>query len=55
MLSLHAAIVLLMAAAVGALTGVLTLYSTDEPATALLAGLASFGACVPALHKLIGR
>ncbi|MFF3456987.1 hypothetical protein ACFYXH_22160 [Streptomyces sp. NPDC002730] len=49
------AIVLLMAAFVGAIAGVLTYFSTGNTAGAALAGLAGFGGSVPVLNSLIGN
>ncbi|GGT55191.1 hypothetical protein GCM10010271_68770 [Streptomyces kurssanovii] len=54
LLTAHAAIVLLMAALVGAIAGVLTGFSTDNVPGAMLAGLGAAGLSVPVLHNLIG-
>lgn len=54
LLSAHAAIVLLMAAVVGAIAGVLTGYSTGNIPGAMLAGLGAAGLSIPVLHNLIG-
>ena len=55
LLTMHATVVLLTAAFIGMIVGVLSMYSTDNIAAALLAGLTSVGTSIPVLHKLIGR
>lgn len=55
LLTAHAAIVLLMAAFMGTIDGVLTAFSTKEASTALLAGLGAAGLSVPVLHRLNGE
>lgn len=55
LLTAHATLVLIAAAFVGAVTGVLTYYSTGNTAGAVLAGLTGFGVSAPVLHKHIGR
>ncbi|MFC8006777.1 hypothetical protein ACFUC0_24345 [Bacillus subtilis] len=54
LLTVHAAIVLLMAVLVGTVAGVLTGHSTGNTAGAILAGLGAAGLSVPVLHNLIG-
>lgn len=54
LLSVHAALVLLTAACVGAVIGVLAAHSTGDTAGSLLAGLSGFGISAQALHKLVG-
>lgn len=53
-LSVRTVIVLLTAAFIGAIAGVLTYFSTGNTAGAVLAGLIGVGASVPALNSLIG-
>ncbi|MGW6790758.1 hypothetical protein [Streptomyces chartreusis] len=55
LLSQRAALVLLMAAFIGTVVGVLTFFSASNAAGALLAGVTAFGASTLGLHKLIGR
>ncbi|REK89623.1 hypothetical protein DY245_14915 [Streptomyces inhibens] len=52
-LTLHTAIVLLAAGFIGLIVGSLTFLNGGALAGAALAGLTAFGACVPALNKLI--
>lgn len=54
LLSQRAVVVLLAAAFIGALVGVLTFFSAGHVAAALLAGLTGFGTSTLGLHKLIG-
>ncbi|MEV8319868.1 hypothetical protein AB0Q95_37490 [Streptomyces sp. NPDC059900] len=54
LLSQRAALVLLTAAFIGTLVGVLTWFSAGNAAGALLAGVTGFGAGTVGLHKLIG-
>ncbi|MEU6071826.1 MULTISPECIES: hypothetical protein [Streptomyces] len=55
LLSQRAALVLLMAAFIGTVVGVLAFFSTGNAASALLAGVTAFGTSTLGLHKLIGR
>ncbi|WP_326667562.1 hypothetical protein [Streptomyces canus] len=52
-LSLHTAVVLLIAFVVGAVLGVLTLFTGAPAAAAVAAGITSAGASISALHRLI--
>ncbi|MDQ0935061.1 shikimate kinase [Streptomyces turgidiscabies] len=54
LLSQRAVVVLLTAAFIGAVFGVLTFFSTGNAAGALLAGLTGTGASTLGLHKIIG-
>lgn len=54
LLSQHAAVVLLTAAFLGTVVGVLAFLSTGNTAGALLAAVAAAGASVLGLHRLIG-
>ncbi|GHH57480.1 hypothetical protein [Streptomyces candidus] len=53
-LSIHTALVLLMAAFIGVVVGVLTFYARQSIPEALLAGLASTGLCIASLRNMIG-
>ncbi|GHJ97729.1 hypothetical protein SNE510_72480 [Streptomyces sp. NE5-10] len=53
LLTVHATLVLLAAAFIGAVAGVLTSFSTGNTAAALLAGLTACGVSIPVLHRLI--
>ncbi|MFD9807609.1 hypothetical protein ACFWZZ_10875 [[Kitasatospora] papulosa] len=55
LLTIHAAVVLVMAAIVGATMGVLTFFSAGNAAAALLAGFTGFGASALGLDKVVGR
>lgn len=52
-MSVRTALILLTSVVIGAIVGGLTLTCGTHPAGAVLAGLASAGASVPALHALI--
>ncbi|MGW3820151.1 hypothetical protein [Streptomyces sp. NPDC005046] len=52
-LSLHTAVVLLIAFVIGAIMGVLTLFTGAPGAAAVAAGLTSAGMSIPALHTHI--
>ncbi|KRD23370.1 MULTISPECIES: hypothetical protein [unclassified Streptomyces] len=52
-LSLHSAVVLLIAFIIGIVLGVLTLLTGVPAAAAVAAGITSAGGSIPALHKLI--
>lgn len=54
LLTAHAMLVLVAAAFIGAIVGVLAFLSTGNLAGSLLAGIGGFGASAPVLHKLIG-
>ncbi|MFI1928684.1 hypothetical protein [Streptomyces sp. NPDC020377] len=54
LLSQRTALVLLMAAFIGTVVGVLALFSAGNVAGALLAGVTGFGTSTLGLHKLIG-
>ncbi|MGI5485071.1 hypothetical protein [Streptomyces lavendofoliae] len=54
LLTAHAAIVLLIAAALGTIAGALTALRTGDTAAPLLAGMGVAGLSVPVLHRLIG-
>ncbi|MFE9813349.1 hypothetical protein [Streptomyces sp. NPDC005548] len=52
-LSLHTAVVLLIACLLGALIGVLTFFTGVPVAAAVIAGITSAGACISPLRNLI--
>ncbi|MEV0981852.1 hypothetical protein [Streptomyces sp. NPDC049915] len=52
-LTLHTAVVLLTAAAIGGCIGVLTLFTHVPLAAAVIAGLTATGASIPVLRSLI--
>lgn len=54
LLTLRAAVVLLIAIIIGAAVGALTYLATKSVASAVLAGASSCGTAVLGLHKLIG-
>ncbi|MGJ5831959.1 hypothetical protein [Streptomyces ossamyceticus] len=54
LLSQRTALVLLIAAFIGTVVGVLALFSAGNVAGALLAGVTGFGTSTVGLHKLIG-
>ncbi|MEV5645615.1 hypothetical protein AB0L67_36720 [Streptomyces flaveolus] len=53
-LTIHTAVVLLIAVVIGLIVGGLTLLSSGAVAAAVLAGLTAAGVSVPALRSLIG-
>lgn len=54
LLSMHAAVVFVVAGFLGLIMGCLMFLSERSLPTAVAAGLGTFGICVPVLHKLIG-
>ncbi|WP_457033203.1 hypothetical protein [Kitasatospora sp. P5_F3] len=52
-LTLHTTLVLLAAAFIGSVVGILTFLSGGPAAGAVLAGLTGFGASVPVLRQLV--